>query len=166
MSSLIAFFSRKDENYMNGTLRELKIGNTSRVASVIQALTGGELFEIEMATPYSKSYNECVTQAQEHQRQDARPALVRCPNRLVGYDTLYLGYPNYWGTMPMAVFTFLEQFDWSGKTIKPFCTHEGSGLGSSSSDIKRLCPKATVAAGLAIHGSRVEKATAEIEHWI
>lgn len=82
------------------------------------------------------------------------------------YDTIILGYPNWWGTFPMAVFTFLEEYDFTGKTILPFCTHEGSGLGGSERDIKRICPTATVAKGLAIHGSNVKNANETIKAWL
>ena len=115
--------------------------------------------------PYARDYNECIAQAQADQRQNARPELRNCPETLAEYDVIYLGYPNYWSTMPMAVFTFLEHFDFSGKTIKPFCTHEGSGLGSSVSDIKELCPTAKVEKGLAIQGGSVRRARKDIEKW-
>ncbi len=85
---------------------------------------------------------------------------------MADYDIVYLGYPNWWGTMPMAVWTFLEAYDFSGKTIVPFCTHEGSRMGNSEQDIKKLCPEATVLKGLPIKGSDVEKADKNIEAWI
>ena len=116
--------------------------------------------------PYAKDYNECIAQAQDDQRQNARPELKNYPKSLDEYDVIYLGYPNYWNTMPMAVFTFLEHFDFSEKTIKPFCTHEGSGMGSSISDIKKLCPMANVENGLAIHGGSVGRSKKDIEKWI
>lgn len=163
---LIVFYSRAGENYVNGTLRRLQIGNTQIAAGMIQELTGADCFQIEQAEPYSESYNECIAQAQAHQRQNARPALKRYPESLEEYDVIYLGYPNYWSTMPMAVFTFLEHFDFSGKIIKPFCTHEGSGLGSSVRDIRSLCPTAIVEDGLAVYGSRVKQARKTIENWI
>jgi len=87
-----------------------------------------------------------------------KPELTALPDSLDGYEEVYLGYPNYWGTMPMAVFTFLEAHDFTGKTIKPFCTHEGSGLGNSVKDIKKLCPAAVVKNGLAVVGGTVNKA--------
>lgn len=163
---LIAFYSRADENYVNGLIKELEVGNTEIAAGIIQELTGADLFKIEQVNPYSKSYNECIAQAQEDQRKNARPELKKYPESIDDYDVIYLGYPNYWSTMPMAVFTFLEHFDFSGKTIKPFCTHEGSGLGGSVKDIKKLCPKAKVEAGLAINGGRVSRARKDIENWI
>lgn len=165
MAELIAFFSRGDENYVNGMLKVLDIGNTEAVACFIQELTGAGLFKIEPLQAYSADYNQCIAQAQADQKRDARPELKAYPQSLDSYDVIYLGFPNYWGTMPMAVFTFLEHFDFTGKTIRPFCTHEGSKMGSSIKDIKRLCPGAFVKEGLAIHGSRVERSKADIEIW-
>lgn len=166
MASLIAFFSRRDENYVGGILKVLDIGNTEIAAGVIQKLTSGSVFQIVPQQAYSKDYNACIAEAQEDQRKDARPALQSYPANMDSYDTIYLGYPNYWGTMPMAVFTFLEHYDFTGKTIKPFCTHEGSGLGNSVADIKRLCPTAVVESGIAIRGATAERAIKEIQKWI
>lgn len=164
--ALIAYYSRADENYVNGAIKKLEIGNTEKAAGIIRKITGAELFQIEQVKPYAKNYNECIAQAQEDQKRDARPELKQYPDSLEDYDVIYLGYPNYWSTMPMAVFTFLEHYDFTGKVIKPFCTHEGSGLGSSIRDIKKLCPTATVAEGLAIQGGRVDRSEKEIEAWL
>lgn len=166
VAKLIAFFSRRNENYVNGVLKRLDIGNTEVAAHMIQELTGGALFQIEPIQAYSPNYNECITKAQTDQIRNARPELKSYPESVEPYDVIYLGYPNYWGTMPMAVFTFLEHFDFREKTIRPFCTHEGSQMGSSVSDIKKLCPGATVEAGLAIRGGSVERSKKEIEKWI
>ena len=163
---LIAFYSRADENYVNGLIKILDTGNTEIAAGIIKELTGADLFKIEQMKPYAKNYNECIAQAQTDQRKNARPELKNWPETFDEYDVIYLGYPNYWGTMPMAVFTFLEHFDYSEKIIKPFCTHEGSGLGSSVSDIKKLCPTAKVEKGLAIHGGSVRQSRKDIEKWI
>ena len=163
---LIAFYSRADENYVNGMIKTLEVGNTEVAANMIKELTDADLFQIEQAKPYEKDYNECIAQAQADQRKDARPELKHYPETLDEYDMIYLGYPNYWSTMPMAVFTFLEHFDFSGKIIKPFCTHEGSGMGCSVSDIKKMCPAAKIEKGLAIRGSSVERARNDIEKWI
>ena len=135
MGALIAYFSRRGENYVSGKLKELSVGNTEVAAGMLQQLTGADLFQLEPVHEYPKSYNACIDEAQADQLRDARPELKRYPESLDGYDTIYLGYPNYWGTMPMQVFTFLEHFDFSGKTICPFCTHEGSGIGRSEADI-------------------------------
>ena len=165
MASLIAYFSRADENYFSGALRVIPVGNTEIASELLQKITGADRFKIEPLVPYSKSYNECINQAQEDQRRGARPELAEYPDSLDEYDTIYLGYPNYWGTMPMAVFTFLEHFDFTGKTICPFCTHEGSGMGHSEQDIRRLCPGATLEKGLAIHGGSVKNAEAALKKW-
>jgi flavodoxin len=163
---LIAFYSRSDENYFNGVLKYVDVGNTEIVAGIIGKLIGADMFQIEQVKPYSKDYNECIAQAQADQKRNARPELKAYLESIDEYDTIYLGFPNYWGTMPMAVHTFLEHFDFAGKVIKPFCTHEGSGLGRSVSDIKMLCPNATVEKGLAIHGSSVGKSEQTIKKWV
>lgn len=165
-NKLIIFYSRADENYVSGMLKQLIVGNTEVAASIIHKFTDADMFKIEQLQPYSKKYNECIAQAQVDQKRNARPELKAYPDSLDEYDTIYLGFPNYWSTMPMAVFTFLEHFDFSGKTIKPFCTHEGSGMGVSEKDIKRLCPTAKVEKGLAIHGSNIEKSRKAIERWV
>lgn len=166
MASIIIYFSRKDENYVNGMIKNLAIGNTEILAGMIQKLTGADIFKVEPIQPYSKNYNECIAQAQADQNRNARPELKNYPENLEQYDMIYLGYPNYWGTMPMVLFTFLERFDLNGKTIKPFCTHEGSGLGHSIEDINKLCPTAIVEKGLALHGGSVEKSEKELDKWI
>lgn len=165
MAKLIAYFSREDENYFNGALRVIQEGNTQIAAKQLQELTGADLFKIDPIQPYAKDYNTCIEEAQEDQKRNARPELKTYPKNLDAYDTIYLGYPNYWGTMPMAVFTFLEHFDFAGKTIYPFCTHEGSGMGRSEQDIRRICPKAKVEKGIAIHGSDAKKAKEKLKVW-
>jgi len=150
MAELIAYFSRKHQNYVNGMLKNLEVGNTEIAAGIIQRLTGADLFKLEPVQEYSRDYNECIAEAQMDQRRGARPELKQYPEEFEKYDTIYLGFPNYWSTMPMAVFTFLEHFDFTGKTICPFCTHEGSGMGSSEADIRRFCPGAKLKKGLAI----------------
>lgn len=165
-NKLVAFYSRADENYLGGALKYIEIGNTEIAAGIIQELTGADSFKIEQQKPYSKGYNDCIAEAQDDQRRDARPELKSYPETLDDYDTIYLGYPNYWGTMPMAVFTFLEKYDLSGITIKPFCTHEGSGMGKSENDIKRICPNTKVEKGLAIRGCQVSNSKKDIEKWL
>lgn len=164
--NLIAFYSRADENYVSGMMKYLDIGNTEVAAGIIEEFIDADMFKIEQMQAYAKDYNTCIAQAQEDQKRDARPKLKAYPDSIDEYDTIYLGFPNYWSTMPMAVFTFLEHFDFSGKTIKPFCTHEGSGMGSSERDIRRLCPNAKVEKGLAIRGGSVRQAKKEIERWL
>ncbi|MGN1021778.1 MAG: flavodoxin [Aristaeellaceae bacterium] len=166
MAKLIVYFSRSGENYVSGTIRHLTVGNTEVAARTLQELTGAELFRLEPLVRYSDRYNTCIAEAQDDQSRDARPELAKYPDSLDGYDTIYLGYPNYWGTMPMCVFTFLEYFDWAGKTILPFCTHEGSGMGRSETDIRRLCPGAAIGNGLAIQGAEVQRARSRMAAWV
>lgn len=166
MKAIIVFFSRKGENYVSGSIKKLTVGNTETAAGILQKLTGADIFKLQPMQEYSKDYNECIAEAQADQRRSARPELKAYPESLDGYDTVYLGFPNYWGTMPMAVFTFLEHFDFTGKTVFPFCTHEGSGMGHSESDIKRLCPSAEVKKGLALQGGNVQNSEAVIMKWL
>ena len=127
--ALIAFFSRADENYFGGAMRYVKTGNTEVVCGIISELMEADSFKIEMETPYSPVYMTCIDEAKKDLKENARPALVSIPESIDEYDNVILAYPNYWGTMPMAVFTFLEKFDFTGKTIWPICTNEGSGMG-------------------------------------
>ena len=166
MAKLIAFYSRADENYFGGSMKFIKEGNTEKVAKAIGELTDADLFKIEQKVPYSADYKECVAEAREDLKNNARPELTNMLDSIDKYEEIYLGYPNYCGTMPMAVYTFLESYDFTGKTIHPFCTHEGSGLGGTESDIKKTAKGATVATGLAILGSNVDEAKAAIENWI
>lgn len=164
--ALIAFYSRAGENYFGGSLKTISKGNTETAAEILAKLTGGDLFKIEQKMPYSDDYNECIKQAKSDQQKNILPELVNYPDSIDKYDTIYLGYPNYWGTMPMAVFAFLERFDFTGKVIKPFCTHEGSGLGGSVSDVKKCAPNAEVKQGLAIRGSDAAKSESAFKRWI
>ena len=166
MAELIVFFSRDGNNYVNGSIKSLSVGNTEVAAGFIKEITGAELFKLEPVKPYALDYTECTNEAKQELNAKARPEVKACPDSLDGYDVIYLGYPNWWGTMPMCVFTFLEWFDFTGKTIRPFCTHEGSGMGHSEADIRRVCPGANVERGLAIHGADVAKSRSVVENWL
>lgn len=163
---LIAFYSRADENYVSGRLKMLEKGNTEVIADIIRDLTNSHMFKIEQEKPYSKGYNDCINEAKKDQENNIRPKLKSYLKSIDDYDEIYLGYPNYWNTMPMAVFTFLEHYDFKDKIIKPFCTHEGSGISNSLKDIKKLCPEATIKEGLAIYGSSVNNAKGKVESWL
>lgn len=163
---LIAYFSRKGNNYIGGSVVNLPVGNTEVAATIIQELTGGDMFRIEAAKEYPADYTETTNVAKQELRQNARPELSGDIDNLDDYGVIFLGYPNWWGTMPMAVFTFLEKHDFSGKTILPFCTHEGSGMGRSESDIRKLCPGAKVSRGLSIRGGSVQRAESDIAAWL
>ena len=164
--TLITFFSRADENYFGGAMRYVKVGNTEIVCGIIKDLIPADSFKIEMKNPYSPVYMTCIAEAKKDMRENARPELVSMPESIDEYDTVILGYPNYWGTMPMAVLTFLENFDFTGKTILPLCTNEGSGLGSSERDIRKYAKGARLGRGLSITGSRAADSRGALERWL
>ena len=164
--TLIAFFSRADENYFGGAMRYVKVGNTEIVCDLMKDIIPADSFKIEMKNPYSPVYMTCIDEAKKDLRENARPELVSIPESLDEYDTVVLAYPNYWGTVPMAVVTFLENFDFVGKTILPLCTNEGSGMGSSERDIRKYAPGADVKKGLSITGSRAADSKPALERWL
>ena len=163
MAILIAYYSRAGENYFGGSYRRIPVGNTRRVAEQLASLTGGDLLELRQAHPYSDDYRTCVAQARADWQQSVRPELLGLPKDLSGYDRIYLGYPNYCGTMPMAVYTFLEQGDFSGKTIVLFATSGGSGLGRAASDLQGSAPCAKIVDGRMLNGRLSE---AELKKWV
>lgn len=151
---LVTFFSRAGENYAVGYIEK---GNTHIVAEMIAEETGGTLFHIEPVTPYPEDYTECTQVAKKEKNENARPA-VKGDIKVEDYDVIFIGYPNWWGDMPMAVYTFIEKHDWTGKTVVPFCTHEGSGLSGTERKLKNACQGATVLKGLAIRGNTAQNA--------
>ena len=164
--TLIAFFSRADENYFGGAMRYVKVGNTEIVCNLMKEMIPADTFKIEMKNPYSPVYMTCIEEAKKDLKEKARPELVRYPDSIDEYDTLILAYPNYWGTAPMAVFAFLERYDFAGKTILPLCTNEGSGMGNSERDIKKYAPGAIVKNGLSIVGSNAAGSGDTIRRWL
>lgn len=166
MARLVVFYSRAGENYFGGQYRIVAVGNTEKVANMIAEAVGGERFKIQQKVPYAADYQTCIRQAKADQQAKVRPELETLPDSLDGYDEIYLGYPNYWGDMPMAVYTFLEAFDWTGKTIYPFCTHEGSGLSGTERKIAAACKGADVKKGLAIHGSHADQSREAVLQWL
>lgn len=163
---LIAYYSREGNNIASGRIVNLSIGNTEIIVRMIQEMVEGDVFRIDTVNSYPEDYVETTEVAQKELRDNARPELSNHVKNMDSYDVIFLGYPNWWGTMPMPVFTFLEEYDFTGKTAIPFCTHEGSGLGRSESDIAKLCPKTTLLDGLAIYGSRVNTAKEDVTNWL
>ena len=156
---LVAYFSRTGENYSVGTITK---GNTQIVAEMIARETGGDLFHIEPVVAYPDNYDDCVNLAKQELNSKARPA-VKGDVRTEDYDVIFIGYPNWWGDMPMSVYTFLEKHNWQGKAIIPFCTHEGSGLGSTASKLRSACQGATMLKGLAVYGHAAQNSRKETE---
>ena len=164
MKKLIAYYSRSGQNYFGGQIKEVEVGNTEKLANVINEVIDGDIYKIEQVNPYSNDYRTCVKQAMEDNKNNSRPELKNMLDSIDDYDVIYLGYPNYCGTMPMAVFTFLDSFDFSDKTVYPFCTHEGSGFGHSLNDLRKYCPN--VERGIEIVGSKVDQKKDEIISWL
>lgn len=162
---LIAYYSRKGQNYVNGSIKNLAKGNTEIIAEMIQKVIGGDLFEIETVKNYPVDYTECTNVAKVEIQQKARPELKRYLASIDEYEKIFLGYPIWWSIPPMAVSTFLEHYNFSGKKIIPFATHEGSGLGGSVNYIKKICPKAEILQGLAIHGADAAISEREVSAW-
>ena len=163
---LVAYFSRADENYNVGNISK---GNTKIVAEIIAEKVGGDLFEIKPAKNYPANYEECTEIAKVELQEKARPEIVGKVENFADYDVIFLGYPIWWGDLPMAVYTFLEQENFSNKIILPFCTHEGSGLGGTEKFISDAS-KAKVLPGLSIKGTVAqndrEKTISEVDAWL
>lgn len=141
-------------------------GNTCAIAGQIQEIVGGSLLEIVPVAPYPRNYDAVVKQAKREQETDYQPELKTKREDIEAYAVVFLGYPNWWGTLPRPVAAFLSQCDLSGKTIVPFCTHEGSRFGRSVQDITRLRPQSTILDGLAVRGSAVKNARNEVSAWL
>lgn len=164
--TLVAFFSRAGENYAVGHIGK---GNTYIVAEMIAAETGGDLFQIQPATPYPEDYAECTEVAKRELNTHARPA-IQGDAPVEDYDIIFIGYPNWWGDMPMPVYTFIEKHSWHGKTVIPFCTHEGSGISGTENKLKSACQGATVLNGLAVRGTAAQNEQQEtrqnVRNWL
>lgn len=141
-------------------------GNTENAAQIIQEQTGADIIELNPAEPYSSNYSEVLDQAQKDMNADARPELANHVENMEQYDTILLGYPNWWATIPMPVATFLEEYDFSGKTIIPFCSHGGGGFGQSITDISKLAPNSRIGEGLSIHYSGGTSLENDITTWL
>lgn len=165
---LVVYFSHKGENYNVGNIKK---GNTHIVADFIAACTGADIFEIKPTKPYPYNYDECIEVAKEELHSNARPA-IEGDITLEDYDTIFIGYPQWWGEPPMCVYTFIDSHDWNGKKVIPFVTHEGSGMGATDRKIASACKGANtlVGKGLAIQGkvaqTQRDKSKEIVTNWI
>ncbi len=162
---LTIFYSRAGENHYAGGLKDLEIGNTHLAAKWIADACQGDLFQVETVVPYAASYRECCQQAVAEWKGNARPAVQAMPEGIDRYDTVVVGYPLWCGTMPMCLYTVLEQLDLTGKRVLALCTHEGSGWAGSVKALQQLCPGARVEEGLCLKGSEVRASEAAIRSW-
>lgn len=141
-------------------------GNTEKVANIIHDNVGGDIIKLETVEEYPSDYDELVDYAQEEQQENARPELSTKIDDIEAYDIIFLGYPNWWGDMPMPIYTFLEEYDLREKTIAPFITHGGSGLSNTPENIQGEEPEATVTEGLAIYGSDARDSESDVINWL
>ncbi|MBU8791481.1 hypothetical protein KM885_11860 [Oceanobacillus caeni] len=163
---IVLYFSRKHENMMNGEIRSVDMGNTAIIANKIAAQLNMDAIEITPINEYPENYQETVDCAKTEKAKQARPKYKLGTFDLSKFKEIIIGYPNWCGTYPMVIASFLEDYDLSGKILYPFCTHEGSALGTSMDDLRESCPNSTIKQGLAIHGSKVAKADRAVMHWI
>lgn len=141
-------------------------GNTANIAKEIHRRTGGDLFEITIVDLYPSDYHACLARAKDEQQKDARPKLLSKLADVKKYDTAYLGYPNWWASIPMPIASFLEEYDLSGKKIIPFCSHGGGRLGRSVSAIAKLCPDSEICEALSVHYGGGGTLSRDIDAWL
>ena len=155
---LVAYFSRVGNEYGVGNITK---GNTAIIADIIAEETGADLFEIKTVKSYPNDYKECTKVASQEKAVKARPEIIGKVDNFKDYDIVFIGYPIWYGDMPMAVYTFLESYDFSGKKIVPFCTHGGSGLSSTDQALTLACPNSEILNGFEIRGAIAQNQTAE-----
>jgi len=165
--NLVIYYSRRGSNYSAGKIIDLEKGNSECLAEYISEATDADVFEIRTIKDYPEDYTECTEVAQEELRRNDRPRLEEYLGSLDGYDNIFIVGPCWWGTYPMAMFTQLEELDFSGKRVLPVMTHEGSGLGSAERDLKKACRGrgVKVARGLAVQGSNVAGSKEAVTKW-
>ena len=166
MKNLIIYYSRRGENYVAGKLQILEKGNAQLLADYIREAAGADVFEIVPVRSYSADYMTCTEEAKEELNQKARPALKEYLQDISGYQNIFIVGPCWWGTYPMPMFTQLEKLDFKGKKILPVMTHEGSGMGSSEKDLKKICKGAKLVRGLAVPGSAVPTSGEKVAAWV
>lgn len=150
--SIVIVYSRADENYNVGNITT---GNTMKLAQIIAEKTASDLFEVKPAKEYPADYDSCIDVAKKEQNANARPAILEDKD-ITEYDTIYFGYPIWWGDIPMPLYTFVEAHDWTGKTVIPFCTHEGSGAGRTDRTLRATMKGANVKTVTAVRGTTAQ----------
>lgn len=174
---LIAYFTWSDNTVVENpdsidvdaetSASVLSPGNAELIANWIAEETGGDLFSIKTQNKYSSDYDECLNQARKERDNNERPALVERVNNIDDYDVIFLGFPNWWYTCPMAVFTFVESYDLEGKTIIPFCTHGTGGLSRTIRDLKKLLPdNCEVLEPIGVYRPEVKNSKNKVLDWL
>lgn len=164
---LVAYFSRAGDNYETGVIEK---GNTAIMAEMVAEKTGGTLFEIVPVTPYPAGYKECTEVAKQEQVDNARPAIANQVENFADYNVIFLGYPIFWGDFPMIIYTFLESYDFNGKTVIPFCTSAGDYMTGKEIQIPQIAKGSQIAQGLGIRGKDCQDNPASVrervDYWI
>ena len=164
---LIAYFSKAGQNFSQGKIVELTVGNTKAAAEMMAEMTGGSLLEIRPVVPYPKDYRECGKQAFQELRENARPQLEGLPDSIGLYSDILLGYPNWWYGAPMAVLSFLEDYDFSGKQVYLFCSHGTGGLANSVEDIRASMPGANISENIFdVYEENAASSQEDIQSWL
>ena len=166
MKNLVIYYSRRGENYVSGKIRSIEKGNTEYVAEFIQKNFGADLFRVETVKEYSKSYMDCIREAQKELDGGERPQLKEYLDDVSEYDNIFIAGPCWWGTYPMAIFSAIEDLDFTGKKVLPIMTHEGSGMGHSESDLKKAIANAEIVKGLPIHGASASSSEKTVCDWV
>ncbi|MEE0875048.1 flavodoxin [Ruminococcus sp. JE7B6] len=165
MKNLIIYYSRRGQNYVNGSIKHLDRGNAELITEFIKNAVGADVFEVDTVKPYDTDYMVCIEEAKAELRAKARPELKEYLDDISEYDNIFVVGPNWWGIYPMAMYTQLERLDFTGKTVHYIVTHEGSGLGGVPKTIKNACKGAKIGESLAVHGGSAPSSKEQVENW-
>ncbi len=161
--TLVIYYSRTGQNYVNGSIQSIDKGNTEVVAEYIQEAVGADLFQVDTVQNYSEDYMTCIEEAKQEYNANARPELKEILHDISDYDNIVIAGPCWWGTYPMAMFTQLDALNFEGKHVFALMTHEGSGLANSEADVRKMCKGAIVGHSLAVHGGSVASSKALVQ---
>lgn len=166
MKTLIAYFSKDGGNSVDGVTQQLVRGNTEILAEKIAKLTGGELYQLIPSEPYSTNYLACTARAKKEMEEGAFPEIANLKDSIDEYDVIYLGFPNWYRSYPRIIATFLKSYDFTGKTIKPFCTNEEGAFGIGELELRATLKTATIKEGFAVKGSEVDDSDLALSSWV
>lgn len=166
MKTIVVYYSRRGQNYFNGSIKNLEKGNAEIISEIINKNKKVDIFKIETIKDYPIDYTECTVVAKKEKKERARPEIKNLIQNFEQYDNIILVYPNWWSTCPMSIFTFIDSHNMKDKNIYPICTHEGSGMGSSESDLRKYCKDSIVHSGLAIKGTNIKNSELQINEYI
>lgn len=165
MKNLIIYYSRRGQNYVNGTIKNLAKGNAELIAEYIKDAIDADVFEVDTVKPYNTNYMVCIEEAKAELRAKARPELKEYLDDISDYDNIFIVGPNWWGIYPMALYAQFERLDFSGKTVHYVVTHEGSGLGGVPKTMPTSCKGAKIGTSLAVHGGSAPSSRTQVENW-